>query len=73
MTQDPRKPGWPEGPYKFGDLVRKPSGSSWRGIVVGWYKTPKTALGYAVASVFEPNAVQIYPATALQPWDGDST
>lgn len=57
--------------YQLGDKVRKKSGSSWRGTVVGFYENePHTSEGYAVASDFEPGNVQVYPARALEPWDG---
>ena len=56
--------------FRYGDLVKKRSGGSWRGKVVGYYRTSLTPEGYAVESAFEPGSVQIYPATALEPWDG---
>jgi hypothetical protein len=55
------------------DLVCKKGRSSWRGKVVGWYRTELTALGYAVESHFEPGSVQIYPESALIPWDPEKT
>ncbi len=59
----------PEGwTYKMGDLVRKKSGSSWHGRVVGFYRTALTREGYAVESVHERGSVQIYPVSALEPW-----
>lgn len=54
--------------YRLGDWVQKRSGGSWRGKVVGWYRTAQTPEGYAVESAFEPGSVQIYPVTALEPW-----
>jgi dihydrofolate reductase (trimethoprim resistance protein) len=64
-----RRPAWPaEARYQLGDRVQKKGHASWRGIVVGWYRTELTALGYAVESLFEPGSVQIYPETALDPW-----
>lgn len=54
--------------YKYGDLVRKKRGSSWQGIVVGWYSTQLTPEGYAVESMLEHGSVQIYPVAALEPY-----
>lgn len=68
MTAPPR-PDWPDTrAYRIGDKVRKRSGGSWRGTIVGWYRTSMTPDGYAVESAFEPGSVQIYPAVALEPW-----
>ena len=58
--------------FHLGDRVKKRSGGSWRGRVVGWYQTALTPEGYAVESAFEPGSVQIYPVGALEPWDGDA-
>ncbi|MCU0806378.1 MAG: DfrB family trimethoprim-resistant dihydrofolate reductase [Candidatus Contendobacter sp.] len=58
--------------YRLGDRVQKHGGARWRGKVVGWYRTSLTPEGYAVESAFEPGSVQIYPVTALDPWDGVS-
>jgi hypothetical protein len=49
------------------DLVRKKSGSSWNGRVVGFYSTELTPIGYCVESEREPGSVQIYPEAALVP------
>jgi len=57
--------------YCLGNWVQKRSGGKWRGKIVGWYRTSLTPEGYAVESVYEPGSVQIYPVTALIPWDGD--
>lgn len=46
--------------------VRKRSGSSWQGKVVGFYTTHLTPVGYAVESEREPGSVQIYPEAALE-------
>jgi hypothetical protein len=54
------------GPFRVGDRVRKRSGSSWQGKIVGYYRTSLTPIGYAVESEREPGSVQIYPATALE-------
>lgn len=59
-----------EAKFRLGDWVKKRSGGRWRGKVVGWYQTSLTPEGYAVESAFEPGSVQIYPVTALEPWDG---
>lgn len=56
----------PLGQFKIGTRVRKKSGSSWQGRVVGYYSTALTPIGYAVESEREPGSVQIYPAAALQ-------
>ena len=59
---------WPnDATFQLGDLVQKKGRASWRGRVVGWYRTDLTALGFAVESDFEPGSVQIYPQTALEP------
>lgn len=60
-------------PFLLGDSVRKrPGGGAWRGEVVGVYLASKTPLGFAVESVREEGSVQIYPAKALEEWDGQS-
>lgn len=56
----------PQGKFRMGDLVRKTSGSEWKGRVVGWYSTEQTKEGYAVESSAHRNSVQIYPAKALE-------
>lgn len=59
---------WPaDAAFALGDLVQKKGRASWRGKVVGWYRTDLTALGLAVESIFEPGSVQIYPQTTLEP------
>ena len=55
------------GRWRLGTRVRKKSGSSWQGHVVGYYSTSLTPIGYAVESEREPGSVQIYPAAALEP------
>lgn len=52
--------------FKIGDRVRKRSGSDWQGLVVGWYSTTLTPVGYAVESESHPGSVQIYPDKALE-------
>jgi hypothetical protein len=59
-----------EGKFKLGDRVRKTKGSQWHGTVVGTYSTRLTPEGYAVESSTEVGSVQIYPAAALEPWEG---
>lgn len=56
--------------FRIGDRVRKKRGSQWRGVVCGWYSTDLTPEGYAVMSLFEVGNVQVYPVTALEPWQG---
>lgn len=53
------------GKFKYGDRVYKTKGSSWHGIVVGFYSTHMTQIGYCVESEREPGSVQLYPETAL--------
>ncbi len=60
----------PLGCWRIGTLLKKKSGSMWRGKVVGYYSTSLTDIGYAVESWFEPGSVQIYPASALEIWEG---
>lgn len=54
--------------FELGEEVRKKSGSSWHGYVVGVYHSSLTPEGYAVESMYEPGSVQIYPVTALEPF-----
>lgn len=58
--------------WQLGDKVRKKRGSSWRGVVCGFYSTPHTPQGYCVDSAFEPGSVQVWPEAALEDWDGGS-
>lgn len=60
----------PVGWWKIGTRLRKKTGSSWQGRVVGYYSTAFTPVGYAVESERETGSVQIYPASALEPVDG---
>ncbi len=39
----------------------------WTGLVVGFYSTSLTPIGYAIESENEPGSVQIYPESALKP------
>jgi hypothetical protein len=55
------------GRWRLGDHVRKRSGSSWQGRVVGFYATKLTPVGYCIESEREPGSVQIYPEAALEP------
>ena len=52
--------------FKLGDRVRKTKGSSWNGVVVGFYSTELTPIGYCVESEREKGSVQIYPESALE-------
>ncbi|MEM9999972.1 MAG: DfrB family trimethoprim-resistant dihydrofolate reductase [Pseudomonadota bacterium] len=55
--------------WPYGKRVRKITGSSWQGYVVGYYTTSLTGEGYCVESEREPGSVQIYPRHALEPVD----
>ena len=52
--------------FKIGDSVRKKSGSSWEGRIVGTYSIELTPEGYAVESFAHKGSVQIYPVNALE-------
>jgi len=52
------------------DLVKKKSGAKWHGMIVGFYSTELTPIGYCVENAFEKNSVQMYPESALEDWDG---
>lgn len=52
--------------WPLGTRVRKIKGSSWRGVVVGFYTTDYTPEGYCVESELERGSVQIYPRGALE-------
>jgi hypothetical protein len=52
--------------FYSGDRVRKISGGSWHGHVVGFYSTELMPIGYCVESEREPGSVQIYPERALE-------
>ncbi len=52
--------------FKYGQRVRKKSGSQWQGMVVGFYSTELTPDGYCVESDTHKGSVQIYPAAALE-------
>lgn len=54
------------GAFALGDRVRKVKGASWQGVVVGFYCTSMTPIGYAVESEREAGSVQIYPESALE-------
>jgi len=60
-----------EAKYKLGDLLQKKSGAAWHGTVVGFYSTALTRIGYCIESSREPGSVQLYPESALEPWDGN--
>ena len=59
--------------FNLGDLVQKKANSKWRGVVVGFYETENTPIGYSVKSLFETGSVQVWPEAALIPWDGEGT
>lgn len=52
--------------FAIGDRVRKVKGASWQGLIVGFYSTELTPVGYAVESELEKGSVQIYPESALE-------
>ena len=52
--------------FAAGQRVRKKSGSSWQGRIVGFYSTELTPVGYAIESEREKGSVQIYPEHALE-------
>ena len=56
----------PLGSWIIGTRVRKVSGSSWQGKIVGYYSTDLTPNGYCIESEREPGSVQIYPEKALE-------
>ncbi len=51
--------------FNLGDRVTKTKGSNWTGLVVGFYSTKLTPIGYCVESETECGSVQIYPESAL--------
>lgn len=53
--------------FQIGARVRKRTGSSWQGTVVGFYITNLTPEGYCIESERELGSVQIYPRLALEP------
>ena len=58
--------------FQRGDLVKKRgTKGQWHGRICGEYSTDITPEGYAVESLLERGSVQIYPASALEPWDGE--
>lgn len=60
---------WPaDAAFQMGDYAAKKGRASWRGKIVGWYRTDLTSLGYAIESYFEPGSVQIYPEAAIAAW-----
>jgi dihydrofolate reductase (trimethoprim resistance protein) len=54
--------------FSVGRLVKKRSGSQWRGRIVGSYSTDLTPRGFVVESWFETGSVQVYPEVALETW-----
>ncbi|SFM96969.1 R67 dihydrofolate reductase [Methylobacterium pseudosasicola] len=57
---------------QLGARVRKTKGSSWQGVVVGYYATALTPRGVCVESEREPGSVQIYPIAALEPVEAET-
>lgn len=55
-----------EAKFAIGTRVRKRTGAKWQGHVCGYYSTPLTPVGVAVASEREIGSVQIYPEAALE-------
>lgn len=53
--------------HGYNKRLRKKSGSSWQGHVVGFYSTELTPEGYCIESERESGSVQIYPLLALEP------
>ena len=44
---------WPsDAKFQMGDYAAKKDRASWRGKIVGWYRTDLTNLGYAIESYF---------------------
>jgi len=63
----------PTAAFKFGQRVRKKGEKGqWHGHICGIYTATYTPIGYAVESERETGSVQIYPETALEPYDGES-
>lgn len=62
----------PLGWWRIGTNLKKIRGGDWRGKVVGYYSTELTPMGYVVESCYHPGTVQLYPAAALEWWDGES-
>lgn len=52
--------------YSHGQWLTKRSGASWTGLVVGFYSTSLTPIGYCIESDAETGSVQIYPERALK-------
>lgn len=59
--------------FQMGDLVKKKGDKGqWHGKIVGTYSATCTPVGYAVESLLETGSVQIYPESALEPWEGQA-
>lgn len=56
----------PGAKWQLGQRVTKTKGSNWTGLIVGFYSTSLTPMGYAVESETERGSVQIYPQAALE-------
>lgn len=51
---------------KLGSRVRKIRGSEWQGIIVGFYSTSLTPVGWVVESESHKGSCQLYPEAALE-------
>ena len=54
--------------FNIGDPVRKITGSSWYGRIVGTYISTLMPEGYCVESARYPGLIQVYPVGALALW-----
>lgn len=63
---------WPaDAAFAFGSFAKKKGKADWRGRICGWYRTDMTPLGYVIESAYHFGSVQLYPATGIEPWDGE--
>lgn len=63
---------WPaDAAFAFGASAKKKGKADWRGRICGWYRTDMTPLGYVIESAYHFGSVQLYPATGIEPWDGE--
>ena len=56
--------------FELGDYVVNKRGSSWRGQVVGTFSTDTNFECYAVEKENWTGLIRIYPADALESWEG---
>lgn len=67
--------GWPEdAKFNLGEYVQrsnlksgKPPAYRFPGHICGWYRTPNGSLGFAISNEWEPNCIQIFPQSGLEP------